>query len=78
MQKEMFGRKAPSHGAFVRSSPSPVYFTVATLMEKIVGPLSAGSLRLASTDVKVNPIVRFHYFRNPGDGCGEVCEQKDS
>ncbi len=78
MQKEMFGIKAPSHGAFVRSSPSPVYFTVATLMEKIVGPLSAGSLRLASTDVKVNPIVRFHYFRNPGDGCGEVCEQKDS
>ncbi|KAI5639605.1 hypothetical protein M9H77_00142 [Catharanthus roseus] len=58
---------APSHGAFVRSSPSPVYFTVATLMEKIVGPLSAGSLRLASTDVKVNPIVRFNYFRNPGD-----------
>ncbi|CAN4093718.1 unnamed protein product [Withania somnifera] len=53
----MFGRKAPSHGAFVRSSPSPVYFTVATLMEKIVGPFSAGSLRLASTDVKVNPIV---------------------
>lgn len=36
-------------------------------MEKIVGPLSAGSLRLASTDVKVNPIVRFNYFRNPGD-----------
>ncbi|KAI5668085.1 hypothetical protein M9H77_17938 [Catharanthus roseus] len=58
---------APSHGAFVRSSPSPVYFTMATLMEKIVGPLSAGSLRLASTDVTVNPIVRFNYFRNPGD-----------
>ncbi|PHU11702.1 hypothetical protein BC332_18632 [Capsicum chinense] len=44
---------------------------MATLMEKIFGPLSAGSLRLASTDVKVNHIVRFHYFRNPGDGCGE-------
>ncbi|KAI5659138.1 hypothetical protein M9H77_27931 [Catharanthus roseus] len=53
--------------SIVPSSPSPVYFTVATLMEKIVGPLSAGSLRLASTDVKVNPIVRFNYFRNPGD-----------
>ncbi|KAK4357660.1 hypothetical protein RND71_023270 [Anisodus tanguticus] len=52
MQKEMFGRKALSHGDFVRSSPSPVYFTVATLMEKIVGPLSVGSLKLASTDVK--------------------------
>ncbi|KAI5664219.1 hypothetical protein M9H77_23542 [Catharanthus roseus] len=58
---------APSHGALVRSSPSPVYFTMATLMEKIVGPLSAGCLRLASTDVKVNPIVRFNYFQNPGD-----------
>ncbi|PHT31738.1 (R)-mandelonitrile lyase-like [Capsicum baccatum] len=42
---------------FQRSSPSLVYFTVATLMEKIVGPFSAGSLRLASTDVKVNPLV---------------------
>ncbi|KAI5679534.1 hypothetical protein M9H77_00761 [Catharanthus roseus] len=55
------------HGAFVRSSSLPVYFTVATLMEKIVGPLSVGSLRLASTDVRVNPIVRFNYFRNPVD-----------
>ena len=36
-------------------------------MEKITGPLSAGSLRLASTDVRVNPIVRFNYFSNPGD-----------
>ncbi|KAK4355993.1 hypothetical protein RND71_024964 [Anisodus tanguticus] len=68
----MFWRKAPSHGAFVRSSPSPVYFTVETLMEKIVGPFSADSNTLASTDVKVNPIVRFHYFKNPGDGCGEM------
>ncbi|KAI5664329.1 hypothetical protein M9H77_23652 [Catharanthus roseus] len=58
---------APSYGAFVRSSLFSVYFTLATLMEKIVGTLSAGSLRLASTDVKVNPIVRFNYFRNPGD-----------
>ncbi|KAF3626684.1 putative UDP-glycosyltransferase 74F2-like [Capsicum annuum] len=30
---------------------------MANLMEKIFGPLSAGSLRLASTDVKVNHIV---------------------
>ncbi|KAF3633698.1 hypothetical protein FXO38_25435 [Capsicum annuum] len=53
----MFGINAPSHGAFFKSTPSPVYFTVETLMEKIVGPFSAGSLRLASTDVKVNPLV---------------------
>lgn len=36
-----------------------------TLMEKITGPLSAGSLRLASTDVRA--IARFYYFSNPGD-----------
>lgn len=29
--------------------------------------LSSGSLRLASTDVRTNPIVRFHYFSNPDD-----------
>ncbi|KAI5649883.1 hypothetical protein M9H77_35888 [Catharanthus roseus] len=52
-----------SHGAFFRSFPSLVYFIVATLMEKIVGPLSTGSLRLAAADVKVNPIVRFNYFQ---------------
>lgn len=40
---------------------------MATFIEKIVGPLSAGSLRLASTDVRVNPIVRFNYFSNPAD-----------
>ncbi|KAM3379025.1 hypothetical protein P3S68_011438 [Capsicum galapagoense] len=40
-------------------------------MEKIVAPFFVGSLRLASTDIKVNLIVRFHYFQNPGDGCGE-------
>ena len=34
-------------------------------MEKITGPLSAGSLRLASTDVRA--IARFYYFSNPGD-----------
>ncbi|PKI40251.1 hypothetical protein CRG98_039369 [Punica granatum] len=45
----------------------PVYLTVATLMEKIIGPLSSGSLRLASTDVRANPIVRFNYFNNPVD-----------
>ncbi|KAL3511537.1 hypothetical protein ACH5RR_024254 [Cinchona calisaya] len=58
---------SPAHSFFSRNPTSPVYFTVATLMEKIVGPLSAGSLRLASTDVRVNPIVRFNYFSNPAD-----------
>ncbi|KAH9667675.1 (R)-mandelonitrile lyase-like [Citrus sinensis] len=56
-------------GAYVEAAtPSPpLYLTVATLMEKIIGPLSSGSLRLASTDVRVNPIVRFNYFSNPVD-----------
>jgi (R)-mandelonitrile lyase len=58
---------SPARSVFIRNPASPLYLTVATLMEKITGPLSAGSLRLASTDVRVNPIVRFNYFSNPGD-----------
>ncbi|KAF3633700.1 hypothetical protein FXO38_25437 [Capsicum annuum] len=48
----MFGIKSLSHGDFVRSSPSLVYITMETLIEKILGLLCAGSLRLALTDVK--------------------------
>ncbi|GLT61787.1 hypothetical protein SLA2020_344690 [Shorea laevis] len=58
---------SPPHSAFLRAPSSRLYLTVATLMEKIPGPVSAGSLRLASTDVRVNPIVRFNYFSNPVD-----------
>lgn len=58
---------SPPHSVFIRTPSSPLYLTVATLMEKIIGPLSSGSLRLASTDVRVNPIVRFNYFSNPVD-----------
>ncbi|KAK1414201.1 hypothetical protein QVD17_29942 [Tagetes erecta] len=50
-----------------RSHSSTVYFSVASIMEKIIGPLSAGSLRLGSTEVTTNPIVRFNYFSNPVD-----------
>ncbi|KAL6495983.1 hypothetical protein OROGR_030546 [Orobanche gracilis] len=57
----------PAQPVFIRPRGSSAYLTVATLMEKIAGPLSAGSLRLASTDVRVNPIVRFNYFSNPID-----------
>lgn len=58
----------PSQSVFVRSSTtSPLYLTVATLISKISGPVSAGFLRLASTDVRFNPIVRFNYFNNPVD-----------
>ncbi|KAM7480683.1 hypothetical protein LguiA_028896 [Lonicera macranthoides] len=58
---------SPSRSVFIRSPASPLFLTVATLMEKIIGPLSVGSLRLASTDVRMNPIVRFNYFSNPID-----------
>lgn len=52
---------------FIRTPSSPLYLTVSTLMERISGRLSTGSLRLASTDVKVNPIVRKNDFSNPVD-----------
>ncbi|XVF86083.1 hypothetical protein PTKIN_Ptkin18bG0013000 [Pterospermum kingtungense] len=58
---------SPPRSVFIRTPSSPLFLTVATIMEKIVGPVSSGSLRLASTDVRVNPIVRFNYFTNPID-----------
>ncbi|XP_019455535.1 PREDICTED: (R)-mandelonitrile lyase-like [Lupinus angustifolius] len=58
---------SPSQSVFIRNPSSPLYLTVATLIAKISGPLSSGFLRLASTDVKLNPIVRFNYFNNPVD-----------
>ncbi|XP_030499262.2 (R)-mandelonitrile lyase-like [Cannabis sativa] len=58
---------APARTVFIRTPSSPLYLTVATLMSKINGPLSIGTFSLASTDVRVNPIVRFNYFHNPLD-----------
>ncbi|XP_021747390.1 (R)-mandelonitrile lyase-like [Chenopodium quinoa] len=58
---------ALTHPAFARSPSSPLYLTVATIMEKISGPVSSGSLRLASTDVRLNPSIRFNYFSDPKD-----------
>ncbi|XP_022723827.1 (R)-mandelonitrile lyase-like [Durio zibethinus] len=58
---------SPARSVFIRAPTSPLFLNVATIMEKIVGPVSSGSLRLASTDVRVNPIVRFNYFSNPID-----------
>ncbi|XP_057514547.1 (R)-mandelonitrile lyase-like [Actinidia eriantha] len=58
---------SPVRSVFIHNPSSLLYFTVATIMEKITGPLSTGSLRLASTDVRINPIVRFNYFSNPED-----------
>ncbi|KAI3711931.1 hypothetical protein L1987_70480 [Smallanthus sonchifolius] len=55
------------HTSHRRSHSSPMSFSVANIMEKIIGPLSPGSLRLASTEITTNPIVRFNYFSNPVD-----------
>ncbi|CAK8574537.1 unnamed protein product [Lathyrus sativus] len=57
----------PQQMLFIRPPASPLYLTVATLISKISGPVSAGFLRLASTDVRFNPIVRFNYFTNAVD-----------
>nr|KAJ0212453.1 hypothetical protein LSAT_V11C400192800 [Lactuca sativa] len=58
---------SPAYSVFLRPTSSPLYLTVASIMEKIIGPHSSGTLRLASTDVRTNPIVRFNYFSNPVD-----------
>ncbi|KAF5787888.1 putative (R)-mandelonitrile lyase [Helianthus annuus] len=57
----------PVHSGFRRPHSAQWYFSVAHIMEKIVGPLSAGSLRLASTEITTNPAVSFNYFSNPVD-----------
>lgn len=57
----------PTRSVFIRTPSSPIYLTVVTIMSKINGPLSIGSFRLASTDVKTSPIMRFNYFHNPVD-----------
>ncbi|CAI0410464.1 unnamed protein product, partial [Linum tenue] len=58
---------SPARSVFIRAPSAPLYLTVATLMEKIVGPQSVGYLRLSSTDVRMNPLVRFNYFSSPID-----------
>ncbi|XP_024980505.1 (R)-mandelonitrile lyase-like [Cynara cardunculus var. scolymus] len=57
----------PVHSVFMRPPSSPLYFSVASIMEKIIGPVSAGSLGLVSTEIRANPSVRFNYFSNPVD-----------
>ncbi|KAL6603093.1 hypothetical protein ACP70R_043454 [Stipagrostis hirtigluma subsp. patula] len=46
---------------------SPLYVTVATIMEKVPGPLSEGSLWLASTNPLESPALRFNYLSRPED-----------
>ncbi|XP_054779566.1 LOW QUALITY PROTEIN: (R)-mandelonitrile lyase-like [Prosopis cineraria] len=55
------------HSLFIGAPLSPIYIMVASIVTKIAGPVSSGFLRLSSTDVKLNPILRFNYFSNPID-----------
>lgn len=57
----------PPSLAFLRTN-FPLDVSVATIGEKIPGPLSSGSLRLSSPDdVRDSPVVRFNYFEDPQD-----------
>ncbi|KAF3791128.1 (R)-mandelonitrile lyase-like, partial [Nymphaea thermarum] len=51
----------------------PIRLSIATLMAKVASPRSRGTLRLASTDARDNPSVRFNYFSQPADlaSCAE-------
>ncbi|KAJ8616089.1 hypothetical protein MRB53_035461 [Persea americana] len=51
---------------FFPAGPS-LNVTLATLLEKIAGPNSTGSLWLSSTNVHDNPVVQFNYFSSPVD-----------
>ncbi|CAM0909025.1 unnamed protein product [Alopecurus aequalis] len=53
-------------GPFISPS-SPLYVTMATIMEKVPGPLSEGSLWLSSPNPLETPSVRFNYFSRPED-----------
>ncbi|KQK16886.1 (R)-mandelonitrile lyase-like isoform X2 [Brachypodium distachyon] len=53
-------------GPFISPS-SPLYVTMATIMEKVPGPLSEGSLWLSSPNPLETPAVRFNYFSRPED-----------
>ncbi|XP_057968239.1 (R)-mandelonitrile lyase-like [Malania oleifera] len=59
---------SPPHFSLFPDPSLPIYVNVATLMEKVSGPRSIGSLTLgSSTDVRVSPIVRFNYLTDPID-----------
>ncbi|XP_062078564.1 (R)-mandelonitrile lyase 1-like [Humulus lupulus] len=54
--------------SFYSTPLSPPQLSLASIVEKIVGPLSHGSLRLASpTEVEITPYVRFNYLSDPID-----------
>ncbi|KAG0476633.1 hypothetical protein HPP92_013474 [Vanilla planifolia] len=58
---------SPTSTVILHNPFSPMYLTVATLIEKVAIPSSVGSLRLASLDVRDSPLVRFNYLSTPED-----------
>jgi (R)-mandelonitrile lyase len=65
-------------------SAKPLYVTVATIMEKVPGPVSEGSLWLSSSNPLESPALRFNYLSRPEDlarcvlGVRRVAEVLDS
>lgn len=57
----------PPRFPFLPAASSPLHLTVATIIEKVAGPTSVGSLRLATLNVRDNPLVRFNYFATKED-----------
>ncbi|ERN10648.1 hypothetical protein AMTRI_Chr10g3150 [Amborella trichopoda] len=51
-----------SCSSFLAPRYTSIPLNIASVMAKISGPLSSGSLRLASSNVCDNPLVRFNYF----------------
>ncbi|KAL4184843.1 hypothetical protein AMTRI_Chr10g3130 [Amborella trichopoda] len=51
-----------SCSSFLAPRYSSIPLNIASVMAKISGPLSSGSLRLASSNVCDNPLVGFNYF----------------
>ncbi|TVU08395.1 hypothetical protein EJB05_41799 [Eragrostis curvula] len=55
-----------SSGPFIGST-TPLYITVATIMQKVPGPVSEGSLWLPSGNPLESPALRFNYLSRPED-----------
>ncbi|XP_002964256.2 (R)-mandelonitrile lyase-like [Selaginella moellendorffii] len=60
----------PAYLELVRSPPDfvlPYLPQLTYVVQKVSGPFSKGFLRLKTTDVRDNPIVRYNYYQHPRD-----------
>ncbi|KAH9300647.1 hypothetical protein KI387_012230, partial [Taxus chinensis] len=60
-------KNAIAHAVRIPQELPDLAFREDFILEKIVGPLSSGHLRLLTTNVDDNPSVTFNYFQNPQD-----------